>query len=896
MNKDLTKILQYFKNLFSPIILTIFLVLSIIIHIILPNTDLLFTSIRLFIGIFAFLYIPGYCITRSFFNKEVSLDRNIFYLVIGITYQLLVLFIGWWYYRFVGCINFAVWIYTSSVIVTLITTAISKDAREFPFRTSNINLRENVWLLIVLSAFLIISLYYQQYAPSPHTDGAAYMDLARNLVKHGVYCSNMVYPKGSYESMQFSSGLIEYFYNYLLIAIFFMLGNISFFTAKIMLIFVHLLNILLIFNIATKLFNKRVAILASLLSATSPIVLAHVGLAGGAEIPGTLFMLAAIYTLLSCIPIGSSYQSRKGILAGILIGIAYYTWTNTGFVLLLALVAYFIYNITFVNVADKKVALTLFLLVFSSLILEIRFLMVLVRMIIGIQLPTLFPILILISLFLARKRKKYEVLVPYLLALLTFFVIIYLINLAELSTSQAYEFLQASVSEPSSPLASAIKITGLAYYLTLLTKVDAMYRSWYNYWEVLMSYVGCLVIYLSFFSFIRLNKLRENVLIMTFPLLHALLWTLIVQYPSIQPRQQINVSVFYFILVANFIDFILSFKNRYEKNILFSIILSKKLKMNFDLSLFSSFLLIITIIFINVYPSYHKGIDLMRSWDYRSMFGWDQAIDWIKTNIKENDVIISRSANYFAWYTERKIAWLPINNSINLDDLVNAIRMYKAKYLLIDERTYYLYPNLRGLYLNPRDFLGAHIVFHSELNGHRVIIYNVTNIAFGELVIEEYVLDNGENTSNWYVFSFYGNATLELDPNEKVQDSYSIKYVQTLRYNALAIRFQPITSINLSDYDFLDLKMKAYEGSYVVFLFGTDSSNYFVSNKIPISIGNWVDVKISLKSLNIGNGNPSLTRVNYITIYLGDIEVGKTCTVWFDGLVAYRMRYVLKEG
>jgi hypothetical protein len=88
--------------------------------------------------------------------------------------------------------------------------------------------------------------------------------------------------------------------------------------------------------------------------------------------------------------------------------------------------------------------------------------------------------------------------------------------------------------------------------------------------------------------------------------------------------------------------------------------------------------------------------------------------------------------------------------------------------------------------------------------------------------------------------------------------------------------------------------MKAYKGSYVKLLFATDSSNYFVTN-IPISVGGWIDVKVSLKSLNIGNGNPSLSKISWITIYLGDLEVGETYSAWFDGLIAYRMRYVLRE-
>jgi hypothetical protein len=884
-----------FEGVFStPLVM---LIIGISVHYILPRDNLFLLIIRLLIGIFAFFYVPGYCITRSFFSKDAFFNKNVFYLVIGITYQLLVLFVGYWYYRFVGNINFALWMYSSSVFATLITTAISKETRKFPFQTSNSKLRENLWLITALSVFLIVSLYYQRYALSPHTDGAAYMDLARNLVKHGIYRSNMIYPKNVYSYIEMSTGLISYFYNYLLIAIFFMMGNISFLTAKIMLIFIHLLNVTLIYYITTLLFTKRAAFFASLLSATSPIILAHVGLAGGAEIPSTLFLLATIYTLLSFIYTAPSiYQQRKGILAGILIGIAYYTWTNTGFILLLALVPYFIYSITCLKVASKKVIFTLFLLSFFLLILEIRFLMVLVRMVIGIPLPTLFPFFFFMSLLFTRSRKTYEVLLPYLLALLAFFIIIYSFDLAQYSTPQLHEYLQASMPESAlPPVSAAVRTTGLTQYLSLLTNFDAMYRSWNNYWEVLMNFIGSLVIYFSLLSFVRLNKLKESLLLTSFPLLHVLLWCLVVQYPSIQPRQQINVSIFYFMLAASFIDFILEPEKHTGKKILFSIFLSKNLKTSFDLKQLTAILFMATIVLVNIYPSYQKGIDLMQSWDYKSIFGWDQAIDWIKTNTGENDVIMSRSANYFAWYTERRIAWPPLDSNSSLDDLIGSIRTHKAKYFLMDMRAYYLYPNLRGLYLNPGEFLGARICFQSEVDGRKVIIYNVTNIAFGEPIRLEYVLDNNEDLDNWTAHLFYGNASLELDAFEKVQGNYSIRYTQTIRYNTLAIRFLPKTPLDLSNYDFLTLNMKASEGSYVKFLFATDSSNYFVT-KIPISADNWTNIKISLKSLSVGNGNPNLNRIALITIYLGDLEVGKTYSIWLDGFIAIKEAFIIKGG
>ncbi|RKY30551.1 MAG: hypothetical protein DRP74_06790 [Candidatus Omnitrophota bacterium] len=885
---------EYFYEVIrTPLFLTIICILLLLI---VPAKNLFMIVVRLFIGILGIFYMPGFCIVKLLFGNRDAYNKSVVYIAIGIMYHLLVLFASWWYYRFVGPVSFSLLVYVTSTLAVVGVYFIMalNNSKKLSSITMNIQLKGiNYWLTFSLLIFLVISLYYQQYAPSPHTDGAAYMDMARNLVKYGIYRSNMMNTVNEYGYIETSTGLIPYFYNYLLIALFFMMGDVSFLTAKIMLIFIHLLNITLIYYVTIILFNRRTATIASLLSAISPIILAHIGLAGGAEIPSILLMLTAIYFLL-CLATDSSNHKLEGIVTGILIGIAYNTWSYTGFIMLLSLVAYFLYHISITKAPQKKAMFTLFLILDFSMILEIRFLLTQVRYIIGAPLPTLFPFLLLMSLILLKFRENYKALISYLYVLLFSFIMIYSFALAQFSTPQLHEYLQFISSNRSAT--SAIEITGVKRYLSLLMNFNGISRSWSNYWEVLQNFAGTIIVYSTLLSFLRLNKLKENMVIASFPTIHVLLWCFLIQHPLIQPRQQINASIFYFILTASFIDFVLVPLDRFPKKWMLKIILFKRSKINFDLKQLIIIILISITFLTSLYSSYQKGIDLMQSWDFKSRFGWDSAIEWIKNNTQEDDIIMSRSANYFAWYTERMIAWPPINDSIGLDDLIEDIRMHKAKYLVIDERTYYIYPNLRGLYLNPVDFLGAHIVFKSEISGHRVIIYNVTNIALGELESSVYILDSGEKLANWTKNEFYGNASLELDTYDKIQGNCSIKYTQTLKYNSLVIIFKPEKPVNLSTYDYLVLKTKSYNASYIAILLATDSLNYFVKRDIPLSVGNWTNVKVSLKSLDVGKGSPYLEKICFITIYFYNLEIGETYSVWLDGVYAYKAKYVIKKG
>ncbi|MCS7374774.1 MAG: CIA30 family protein, partial [archaeon GB-1845-036] len=123
---------------------------------------------------------------------------------------------------------------------------------------------------------------------------------------------------------------------------------------------------------------------------------------------------------------------------------------------------------------------------------------------------------------------------------------------------------------------------------------------------------------------------------------------------------------------------------------------------------------------------------------------------------------------------------------------------------------------------------------------------------------------------------------------------YSVKYMQTTKYETLAIRFQPETPIDLSNYTHLVLRVKAYNGSSIVILLATDGSNYFATPNLPIVNGKWMELKIPLTSLRVLSGNPVLNRITYMTIYLKGVKANNTYTILFDGLYAYKEEYVIR--
>ncbi|MEM3448547.1 MAG: glycosyltransferase family 39 protein, partial [Nitrososphaerota archaeon] len=238
-------------------------------------------------GALSLLFLPGLIIVNTTINKE---DTSIaFILTSGLMLQLLNVYVLWVIHIFYAPLNFVLLM----CILTIIEVAfimIFSYKHESTFCISKGQIKQvDIALIAVVALYLILALYWQQYAPAPHSDGAAYMDMARNVVEKGDFYSNMLLPTNTWYYVEYSSGRHNHMFGYFAISLFFMLGNESLFSAKIMLIFTGMLIILVVYELVKKLFSANAARLAALITAISPEFLTHVGLVGGPEITSALF-------------------------------------------------------------------------------------------------------------------------------------------------------------------------------------------------------------------------------------------------------------------------------------------------------------------------------------------------------------------------------------------------------------------------------------------------------------------------------------------------------------------------------------------------------------------------------------------------------------------------------
>ena len=905
---DLNKI-QHPRNLHTYLILLALLVIGITTHALIPLLGGACVIIRLITGLLGLIFLPGFVLTIIALDDK---NANIgFSLILGFLLQFFNVYAIWAFHIFQGPVNFVFLVYILTIIevVSLIIVSYKRKLTLGIDKLLNA-LKTDKVLIVLVFIYLALAFYWQQWAPAPHPDGAAYLDMARNVVEKGSFHSNMLFPTTEWSYVEYSSGMHIHMFGYFAIALFFLLGNISLLSGKIMLIFTGLLIILVVYELARELFNTNVARLAALITAVSPEILTHVGLVGGPEIPSALFTIFAIYLLIKA-PTSKRKLSLSSV-AGLSLFVACYAWFFNFFVFVTFLPFLFIYvsmkNSEF-KVADSLVFLTLLL----SFIVEWRLLLNLSYAIIGIQIPSLIiAVSGLTYLHYFKKEKAGKTLLTFAVMMLVLYFAFYSRVIISDLIPQIQQFVtsvQPGIKIVISNVERDIRVLSRAFSLEEVNKY------WSMYWDGVYGFLGIVVVFLGFVALVRIDKIKETALIISFPLLQALWWGLFVIIDGFQPRYIISSSLFYFILAASTIEMFCSYAlanlNMVNNNLVNKLRVNLKVRSGKIIhytstrGLVASFVIILVLgsFFNSTFALYDKHKKVMEGWNYPEYFGWHPAIEWIRDNTSVNDVIMSRSANYFAWYTGRKIAWPPIDSNAKLWDFVNAIKYYRANYLLLDERTYSLYPNIVGLYTEPTSFLGAYPVFISNYFGHKVVIYNVTNIAYGELRIEEKLLLSVDQIERVKSNPAYTKvAVIEKDISERINGSASI------RVTAATIKNVPGTSaiiisaiiinvetLNMTDYDYLVFWIKAPNSTQIGFVIMQDSNNYYIYPRFGLTSSEWEKIVVPIKAHTSIYGTPSLSKISNLRIYVFGRTPIEQYVFWLGPIYMVRERYVLRN-
>jgi hypothetical protein len=302
--------------------------------------------------------------------------------------------------------------------------------------------------------------------------------------------------------------------------------------------------------------------------------------------------------------------------------------------------------------------------------------------------------------------------------------------------------------------------------------------------------------------------------------------------------------------------------------------------------------LLISALFVVWQPIYGKASENANYWNYDKRFNWGSAITWIRSNTTPHDVLASVYAEYFAWYTNRQTFFLwSVDSNANMSTLVSLIRTAKINYLVVDLAFSWHFSNLRGLYNSPTSFLGSTIVFTDQINlTAEVVIYNVTNIAYGTLSSSMLELEWGKLDS-WEPLSFYSAGNISATENS-IRFEFKVK--DTL-WPSAAGTFKFLSPMNLSQYSSIAFWVMTSNPSFVVseLYSGKQGQNYYAYLSTGIESGAWFRIAFDLKSYHSVFGTPSFDDIVNLNFIIGAQKINDVVTFEIRDISFYSERYVL---
>jgi len=862
------------------------------------DVDFLLYNLKLMLGFIYFILVPGILFQYGFLRKIPRLLSPI----LGLLLQLYNMVIIWIFYILLGSINVTLML----LLLTLLELAsISLSIHKNTFliiRKDFKNLKSiDKFLIIIVAIYSILITYYSQFANEPHSDGAAYLDLARNIAVKSIFSSNMMFPSYDWRSVIWGTGMHPDIHSIgsFIFALFFIIRDVSLTTAQIALAIQGIFIILLVYEMCKKLFNINIARLAAFIISIHPEFITHIVLVGGPEVPSALFLLFTFYlTMISMESQSIKDKIKYSILGGFALFLSWFAWYFNFYVFFAQIPFVFL---LFYKKSRNNVKIIEFLVIIFTLIyfiIDYRIVSSLFYSWLGITPPfAILLLLIFISKISDKVSDALRVLVILILVSLSIFSIYRIVFQFSIQHTIYFKNLELLHDNWIQLIIEKNK----EMLLDRLFCLSCIIMYWEMYRDGIEKYLGTLFILLSMLSFFRIKYLKEILLFSTFVLLHASLWILFSQVEAFQARFIFCNFIFYSILIATFLELFIPTRNEFSAKIVIKsgnlIVSIKAKKKTFKFLGFIILLSLLVTSFANLYPEYKK---ILESWKWSQIYGWVSAINWINNNTSPDSIILTRSASHFAWYTGRHVAYLDIGYTYQPSDvmtereLIKLIKLYKANYLIVDGRTAWLFPYISSLWKNPCEFLGSKIVFNDE----KVIIYNVTNIAYGvPRLIHTTILHEVENLEYWYPNIYYGYGTIELDSTNKVNGNFSIKFTQTIAFNksksCLFLKF--IKPVDLSNFDYMSFYLRVSQKSAIIVALNTDAYNYFLTPKIIVDSLNFTEIKIPLKILK-AVGNPCLKSIMRVQLCFVDLLPGETHVSWIDGpVVLEKINYVFNS-
>jgi 4-amino-4-deoxy-L-arabinose transferase-like glycosyltransferase len=630
------------------------------IHYLVP-TDIL--VLRIILGLTSYFFIPGFMILTCFKNRFLHEEILGFGFLFGFSFQLLVMSIFWAFC--IEPVDFKLFI----PIVTFIFVSIMLAKAPGKIQVTFNQRRELGIYLILLLATSVRLFYFFTNVSSLAIDGGLYLDFARTIITRGKFSSNIINDLSS-DSLYNIKGLSSYFLTIASISLFFLIGDVSYTSAKLTVLFIGVMTVYLIYNIAKELFGKKGALIAGFVSSLLPILSYYSSILHGPEILAALFTLTAIYYLI--LAIKGDYSLSYMFLAGIFSIMGYGAWGVQAFLLLLVCL-----NIVllFLESRNRKIFP---LFAFLSLIIfyMVRFASLLI---VHIPLTIILVIALLFTYKNYKDTRKCAVCLYFLIVILLYQLFLLrrqLIPNAYISTSARIIIEQPwSVINPST-----------------FTKVDMfdftyLWETLNKFWRSFIDVLTPFLFFSGLFSLIGLSQLRSKLSLCVLVIAISILYTCTlpkqdVLYSPTFPDRFLVLSVCFWVILSGSVATM--FESARELNLVikcYNKILSIKSSMrNISVEL------ILALAIISVFPMHSVYLTKFKE-GYTDVVEWYGAptIDWLRTNTSTNAVILTGEPRRLAWITGKVFVGEKTQSGIfSLPEMLNLIQGYNVTHIIID--------------------------------------------------------------------------------------------------------------------------------------------------------------------------------------------------------------------
>ncbi|MCC6019085.1 MAG: glycosyltransferase family 39 protein [Candidatus Verstraetearchaeota archaeon] len=709
-------------------------------------------NIRIILGIISYIFIPGYLLVKVL-NINIKFEETLgLSLLFGFSIQILIITLFW--ALLIEPINLSLISYCTIAIIFIMLLRYSGN---FHFKLQKTQFFSPAFFILFLTTFVRLYYFFINVS-SLGIDGGLYCDFARTIVSEGKFSSHIL-NDGWLDPYFNVKGFLNYPLIVFSITTFFWIGDISYASAKLAVLFIGFLVVFLIYQISNVLFGSETALIAGLISAVFPLLSYYSSILHGPEILSTLFILASTYFFILGIK-NDDCKLRYMSLSGLFAAMTHGAWMLQAFIPLLVTLAliFFLFKI---KEEGKICFYALFLIV-------VLFFAYKLSAILFVQIPlTLIPF---ICLFIFCKRNKNLSYIGVTVFVSTVILSLQLFYMRSYLIPEMY-IIQSTKKFLEDPIKIANPFS-LTYGIHI--NLDYILKGFCRFWQSMVTILTPLLFGMTVASFFNPMKFKEKIATFIFPFLSSIMLIValpedVILFGNIFPDRFLVASTsFLIILSAVTIDALIT---THEKIRYIIQIAGKRMKID-SRKVFLS--LTFFILFSSLIPIHINYLYKFNE-NYQNVIKYygHPVIEWIKYNSSPDDVFLAADPRRLAWFTNRTFVGMTTKSGkLDISELNSLIQNFNVSYVIID--TFFMN------YIPHSDFFNNLYFTHSKLGQMYPIMKEDTIVS----ILDELVLSGKQN----YIQEFY---CLKLVFEYYSEDSRAVKIYRVVRATLLIrVEFQ----------------------------------------------------------------------------------------------------------